>query len=161
MSSLPAHCRIEKRSWRFSAAGTHIHPSATPLIGETLGRALRLAQESSQFGGAPFTLEYPTVGPTDIAGGKLPESPLAIVQFNRDVLVSVQASRLDVRPMFKGVGSTYWIAGMTGALGISLCDWMINNGARSIAITSRKPEILPEWVDSHRRKGATIMVMPW
>lgn len=162
VSSLPAHCRIEDRTRLFSFSGSRVHSSSGKFLGERLSKALRLAQEELHWGSdPPSTMTYFSVGLMDIASGTLPERPLAIVEFNRDILVPVQASRLDVRPMFKSMDSSYWIAGMTGALGISLCDWMIRNGARSIAITSRRPEISPAWVAAHKRKGATVLVIPW
>lgn len=162
ISSLPAHCRIEDRTRLFSFSGSRVHSSSGKFLGETLSQALRLAQEELHCGSdPPSTMNHFSVGLVDIASGTLPEKPLAIVEFNRDILVPVQTSRLDVRPMFKSMDSSYWIAGMTGALGISLCDWMIGNGARSIAITSRRPEISPAWVAAHKRKGATVLVIPW
>ncbi|KAL4903195.1 hypothetical protein BDW74DRAFT_180062 [Aspergillus multicolor] len=37
--------------------------------------------------------------------------------------------------------ATYLLAGMTGDLGLSLCRWMVENGARNIALTSRNPSV--------------------
>ena len=51
--------------------------------------------------------------------------------------------------------------GMSGALGISLADWMISKGARHIVVTTRNPGIAPKWIASHKRKGATVIVLPW
>jgi NAD(P)-dependent dehydrogenase (short-subunit alcohol dehydrogenase family) len=71
----------------------------------------------------------------------------------------VLATRLDAGPMFKGTRCTYWLVGMSGALGISLTDWMISRGARNLVITSRTPEIDPEWISSHKRHGAIVRIM--
>lgn len=163
ISSLSAHCRIEDRTRLFSFSGSHIHLSSSECLGETLSRALQFAQGDLPCGNSdpPSAMNYLSLGLVEIANGALPESPLAIVELKRDVLVPVQASRLDVRPMFRSMGSTYWIAGMTGALGISLCDWMIRNGAKSIAITSRRPEISPDWIAAHKSKGIAVLVISW
>lgn len=36
---------------------------------------------------------------------------------------------------------TYWLVGLTGSLGLSLCRWMIARGARNIVLTSRDPKV--------------------
>ncbi|KAF4625319.1 hypothetical protein G7Y89_g12847 [Cudoniella acicularis] len=96
----------------------------------------------------------------DLAGGSCPLDPLSIINWTDATLLPVYATRLDAGPMFKSTGSTYWIVGMSGALGISLADWMISKGARNLVMTSRKPDIAPEWIASHKRKGATVTIIP-
>lgn len=40
---------------------------------------------------------------------------------------------------------TYWLLGLTGGLGQSLCRWMADRGATSIALTSRNPKLDEAW----------------
>ncbi|EAW16804.1 putative hybrid NRPS/PKS enzyme [Aspergillus fischeri NRRL 181] len=54
--------------------------------------------------------------------------------------------------------ATYLLAGMTGDLGLSLCRWMINNGARIIALTSRNPNVDEELLQDMRRGAVDIRV---
>ncbi|KAI9776743.1 MAG: putative Hybrid PKS-NRPS biosynthetic cluster [Geoglossum umbratile] len=54
---------------------------------------------------------------------------------------------------------TYWLVGLTGSLGISLCRWMIKHGARTIVFTSRNPQIDQQILDELSTSGATIKVL--
>ncbi|GIZ41082.1 hypothetical protein CKM354_000439800 [Cercospora kikuchii] len=56
---------------------------------------------------------------------------------------------------FKG-DVTYLLVGMTGELGLSLSQWMIDRGAKYIALTSRNPNIDPKWLSAMRDLGATV-----
>lgn len=89
--------------------------------------------------------------------------PLCIVNWQEGTSdLAVEVSRLDAGPMFKGDecgGSTYWVVGMSGALGISLVDWMISRGATNVVVSSRTPDIAPEWIAAHRRRGATVTIV--
>lgn len=53
---------------------------------------------------------------------------------------------------------TYLLAGMTGQLGLSLCRWMVHNGARHIALTSRTPNVSHTWIANMRELGANIQI---
>lgn len=55
---------------------------------------------------------------------------------------------------------TYWLAGLTGELGLSLTAWMIERGARYIVLTSRNPKINPKWLDAMQSTGATVLALP-
>ncbi|RYP43239.1 hypothetical protein DL770_011775 [Monosporascus sp. CRB-9-2] len=89
-----------------------------------------------------------------------PLNPLTVINWMDSTSAPVHVTRLDAGRMFKGAGSTYWIVGITRALGISLADWMIGKGARNVVMTSRQPDIAPEWIASHRRKGANVTIIP-
>lgn len=53
---------------------------------------------------------------------------------------------------------TYFMVGMTGDLGQSICRWMISNGASYVVLTSRRGEVNSTWLDDMQRQGATIKV---
>ncbi|KAF3039877.1 hypothetical protein E8E12_002483 [Didymella heteroderae] len=53
----------------------------------------------------------------------------------------------------------YWLVGLTGDLGLSLCQWMITKGARHIALSSRHPKVDPAWLTHFRSLGATVKVL--
>ncbi|KAH6652395.1 putative polyketide synthase [Truncatella angustata] len=98
-------------------------------------------------------LEHLVQTPTD------PLDPLSIVDWTGKVsTLPILATRLDASLMFKG-DSTYWIVGMSGALGISLADWMISRGVRNLVMTSRNPDIDPEWIAAHKRRKAIVTIM--
>ena len=72
----------------------------------------------------------------------------------------VSIEPVDSRPLFSG-NKTYWLAGLTGLLGTSLCDWMLRHGARHIAFSSRHPKIDENWLASIRSSGAVVEVFSW
>lgn len=53
---------------------------------------------------------------------------------------------------------TYWLVGLTGGLGLSLCQWMIRQGARYIALSSRNPKIDDQWLQRMTANGCTVRV---
>jgi hybrid polyketide synthase/nonribosomal peptide synthetase ACE1 len=53
---------------------------------------------------------------------------------------------------------TYWLVGLTGGLGLSLCQWMSRQGARYIALSSRNPKIDDEWLRKMAADGCTVHV---
>ncbi|KAJ5464099.1 hybrid PKS-NRPS biosynthetic cluster [Penicillium sp. IBT 31633x] len=54
--------------------------------------------------------------------------------------------------------STYLLVGMSGDLGLSITRWMVQNGARFIALTSRNPGISSLWLAEMHAMGADIQV---
>lgn len=54
---------------------------------------------------------------------------------------------------------TYLLIGMTGDLGRSVCQWMVERGARSVVLTSRNPKVEQWWIDQMMSKGVKVSVM--
>jgi hybrid polyketide synthase/nonribosomal peptide synthetase ACE1 len=71
--------------------------------------------------------------------------------------IPVQTLPVDAKPMFSS-DKTYWLVGLTGGLGLSLCEWMVKHGAKYIVITSRNPNIEPRWEEHMRIQGAVIKI---
>ena len=69
---------------------------------------------------------------------------------------------VQVRPATKKVkfskDKTYWLVGLTGGLGLSLCQWMIGQGARYIALSSRNPNIDNQWLQRMAANGCTVQI---
>ena len=53
---------------------------------------------------------------------------------------------------------TYFLVGLTGELGRSLCQWMISNGARYIALGSRNADLDSVWLREMHALGATMNI---
>ncbi len=51
---------------------------------------------------------------------------------------------------------TYFLIGLTGELGLSLCRWMVKRGAKYLALTSRKPSIDQGWLNMMQEMGAVV-----
>lgn len=69
---------------------------------------------------------------------------------------------LTVRPPDPGQSirpdKSYLLVGMTGDLGRSLCKWMVANGARYVALTSRSAQVDPDWLEEMSTLGATVRI---
>ncbi|KAK7973541.1 Acyl transferase/acyl hydrolase/lysophospholipase [Apiospora saccharicola] len=55
---------------------------------------------------------------------------------------------------------TYFLVGLSGELGQSLCEWMVSRGARYVVLTSREPKVHPQFIRSLHRRGATVRILP-
>jgi aspyridone synthetase, hybrid polyketide synthase / nonribosomal peptide synthetase len=53
---------------------------------------------------------------------------------------------------------TYFMVGMASELGQSICGWMVKNGARYIALTSRSAKVDPLWLEEMEELGAIVIV---
>lgn len=79
-------------------------------------------------------------------------------------VVSWEGTQLpvQVRPATKVVrfakDKTYWLVGLTGGLGLSLCQWMARQGARYIALSSRSPKVDEGWIREMAKNVCTIRV---
>ncbi|OLN95800.1 Polyketide synthase-nonribosomal peptide synthetase 1 [Colletotrichum chlorophyti] len=67
-------------------------------------------------------------------------------------LCDIEVEPADRRPgLFRG-DETYWLVGLAGDMGRSLCDWMIEHGARYIVLSSRNPRLPLDWLEAHQAK---------
>lgn len=93
--------------------------------------------------------------------GERATDPLVVVNLHTAESVPARVTRYElIKQLFKP-DRTYWLCGLSGSLGISLCDWMIQRGTRNIVLTSRNPKIHPDWVTDHAQNGVIIESMPW
>lgn len=93
-----------------------------------------------------------------LSGGPLAHR--TIVNWTTESQVPAFTEPIDTHPIFSG-NKTYWLVGLTGSLGLSLCEWMIRAGARHIAISSRVPKVEPAWLKMVEVLGANVRVVPW
>ena len=154
LSSLSPHCRKETASTIFSTKGIHVQPAAYPVLGDILGRAEKSIQSQNYADASPaITLEY-------LSNGQPPENPLSVIDWTPSAPINAQIARFDSKMLFKA-DKTYWLCGLSGALGISLCDWMIDRGVRYLVLTSRNPKVEPTWIEEHKRNGTIVKIMSW
>lgn len=66
-------------------------------------------------------------------------------------------SAIGSKRLFSGE-KTYFLIGLTGGLGLSICTWMAEHGAKYFALGSRSPSVPPEMLAELGRKGATVRV---
>ncbi|PNS19188.1 L-2-aminoadipate reductase [Sphaceloma murrayae] len=71
--------------------------------------------------------------------------------------IDVRVRPVDQLDLFSN-DKTYWLAGLTGSLGLSLCEWMLDHGAKHILMTSRNPKISQGWLQRVTSRGAVVQV---
>ncbi|KAI1749216.1 PKS-NRPS hybrid [Xylaria castorea] len=69
--------------------------------------------------------------------------------------VAVRIEPIDTRVKFRS-DRTYWLVGLTGGLGLSLCEWMAKQGARHIVVSSRNPKVDRRWVKKMNSLGVNV-----
>ncbi|KAH6880012.1 beta-ketoacyl synthase domain-containing protein [Thelonectria olida] len=90
----------------------------------------------------------------DLLGKPICE-PLTVVEWNTGTLnVAIEP----VKSHFRS-DRTYWLVGLTGDMGLSIADWMIQSGARYLVITSRNPKIEESWLQKEEATGAVVRII--
>ncbi|KAI1126496.1 hypothetical protein F5Y10DRAFT_293756 [Nemania abortiva] len=84
--------------------------------------------------------------------------PLTIIDW-----LATSAVRATVRPLQHNTlfspTKTYLLIGLSGDLGLSLVTWMVDNGARYVVVSSRKPKVSQVFIDHMARKDALLRVI--
>ncbi|KAM6481637.1 hybrid PKS-NRPS [Trichoderma sp. SZMC 28011] len=81
-----------------------------------------------------------------------------IIDWSDSGLLKVALKPLDVSKAFSS-NRTYLLVGMTKELGLSLAQWMVKNGARHLALTSRSGSVEdPGWVPAMKAHGANVQL---
>lgn len=154
-SVLSPYCRKENPHTLFSRIGTEYDQQSRSVLAGLLKTIVDNIQNPTHEHVAQ------TVSLEALARGECPEGPLAVVDWtSSSTEIPARVTRFDTRPLFRG-DRTYWICGLSGALGISLCDWMIGRGVRHLVLTSRNPRIDPAWVEDHKRHGVNVEIFCW
>lgn len=83
-----------------------------------------------------------------------------VVEWDTSSSVSVKVEPVDKLVTFSD-SKTYWLVGLVGGLGMSLCEWMVERGARHFVMSSRTPEISKDWLEEMRGRGTDIVVATW
>jgi hypothetical protein len=67
--------------------------------------------------------------------------------------------RLNPATLF-GPERTYFLCGLTGEIGRSICSWMVKNGARYVVLASRSPNLDRSLCVPLERLGAKLVILP-
>lgn len=93
----------------------------------------------------------------DIPGRSAKVDELSIIHWEPSQAVNVKVPFAEAECTFRS-DKTYFLIGLTGELGLSLCKWMVDRGARHIALTSRNPNIDEGWMRMIEKRGANVQV---
>ncbi|KAI4721978.1 hypothetical protein E4T48_01732 [Aureobasidium sp. EXF-10727] len=117
----------------------------------------QMLAEHSDF--EPTMPKPPLLNIADLSGTDTKTMTLdTLTDWTADASVSMTVRPLDAKHLFRS-DRTYLMIGLTGAMGVTLCQWAIENGARTIVLTSRSPRIDQSWLAKTRRLGAEVRIM--
>ncbi|KAK2606646.1 hypothetical protein N8I77_005380 [Diaporthe amygdali] len=85
------------------------------------------------------------------------KGPAHVITWKSEVTVSALVRSLEMASLFSA-NKTYLLVGLTGEVGLSLCNWMVKKGARHLVITSRSPDIHSALLEDLERRGARVRV---
>ena len=150
--ALPSDCTRTDRSALFRHQA-----SSLPLSCDREALKGRLEDAVSSAGLSPPQVQD-QITPLDHLGMLSHMHATSTVHWPLDGLVEVEVRPLDARGLFSK-DRTYLLVGLTGQTGQTLCEWMVSNGAGCVCLTSRRPNVDEEWLESFRGTGATVKVL--
>nr|CAG28798.1 putative polyketide synthase/peptide synthetase [Pyricularia grisea] len=103
--------------------------------------------------------ELPVLAPTDATGSETTPAEFVVSWKSTAKTVAVSVEPIETRVKFQA-DKTYWLVGLTGNLGLSLCAWMVNQGARNIVVGSKNPKIDGAFLAKMKAKGVNFKVLP-
>ncbi|KAI5928470.1 PKS-NRPS hybrid [Camillea tinctor] len=121
----------------------------TLLIG--IKYALKHGDRESEHPSLPVLDLNELVGDSDQQGPR-------IINWKSLSLASVRVKPISTKVQFNS-DKSYWLVGLTGGLGLSLCEWMYQQGAMHITISSRNPKVDGRWLAKMRRLGLRVKVV--
>ncbi|KAM3068355.1 hypothetical protein ACMFMG_009492 [Clarireedia jacksonii] len=119
---------------------------------QTLSGATEQAKET-----APIKSQNKTIRLSDIGDSSAPNHPTSVVDWTVDETVTLHVQPLNPERLFRS-DKTYLLVGLTGQIGQSICEWMARNGAGTICLTSRHPNVDERWIDSFKASGTTVKI---
>ncbi|PYI16870.1 beta-ketoacyl synthase domain-containing protein [Aspergillus violaceofuscus CBS 115571] len=157
LDCLPSSCRrLSFLSDQRRGSGGPPLVYASHSIQDVLGAAISSPHRDMQE--IKARADVPVVSLANIGrGDECPPASMPVVDWTDSASLLLQVFPVDSSDLFRS-DRTYWLVGLTGSLGLSLCDWMIGHGARYIVLTSRRPDIDSRWLEITRSRGALVRV---
>lgn len=158
-SQLPAFCRHETVYPDVLEGGRLPSPTYANRVRDQLQRdILDASNKLPNF--SNLDQQYQIVRPGEISEYDHSLAPQSVVDWRTEDKVLTRVLPIDSQPMFSD-SKTYWLAGLSGSLGLSLCEWMVRHGARYVVISSRKPKVEESWLEEMVALGAVIKICTW
>jgi len=158
-SQLPTHCRFETMSTLFRKDSWVPWTSHVDEIKSRLQDAVSYAHYSlAETEVARF--DIPIIGVGALSESQDEPIPQSIIDWTTTPKVYVQVQPVDWQLMFSE-SKTYWLAGLSHSLGLSLCEWMVRHGARHIVLSSRRSNVDKCWLTMMLAAGATVRTLSW
>ncbi|KAH7322436.1 putative hybrid NRPS/PKS enzyme [Stachybotrys elegans] len=134
---------------------TLLTPSTSrELLAARLEHAVASAQQASANSN---TAQDQVIPLSQITASGSSNNITATVDWRGETDITVEVRPLDAQRLFSK-DKSYLLFGLTGQIGQSLCEWMVNNGAGCVCLTSRNPKIDDKWLSSFEASGATVKI---
>ena len=147
-SCLPKKCIISSFHNLVGAQSSTEIESIPDGVADALTKAQSIAQNVGS-----NTADLLVTSLSDLSNDPHIRSFPCVLDFTKDVVASVNVAPVDTKGLFRS-DRTYLLVGCTGGLGQSLCRWMVANGAKHLALTSRNPKSVNKiWLDELRVMG--------
>lgn len=153
---LPAKCKRRNTDAFLSSEG--FTRASVELDG--VSRALRecYTRSIAELPSADLVNAVENIALKDISGIPTRKEVLRTVDWAASTTALVKTVLAEEKVRFRD-DKTYWMIGLTGELGLSLCRWMIERGAKYLVLTSRNPKIDQDWLNAMAAAGAIITIM--
>nr|QCQ29632.1 polyketide synthase-nonribosomal peptide synthase [Alternaria oxytropis] len=100
----------------------------------------------------------PIVSLSQVGNFKQGNEEPTIVDWTYPSHIMARVQSIDAGAIFRDDG-TYWLLGMTGDMGVSICYWMVHHGARHVVLSSRNPKVHLRSFESLEVFGANIRIV--
>lgn len=154
-ANVPSFCDMEYLNRRFSKGWCF---ASQGQVEETHMR-LRNAFEKAVADTAAQDLQpdVTRISIQEVAQTETVQGTMQLLDWTASPVVDVDVQPIDTKSLFSN-DKTYWLVGLTGGLGLSLCEWMVQHGARYLVLSSRSPKVDEQWRRSMAARGAVVRV---
>lgn len=159
-SLLSTHCRTDSTKTLFTDEVWTPPSSQIDEIQKRLQNAVARATRTVAESKTIDNLILPIIQPGSLAEAHNRPLPFSLVDWTECSNVSVRIRSIDTQISFSSQ-KTYWFAGLSGGLGIALCEWMARHGAKYFVISSRNPKIHDSWSEMMRELGVVVKIASW
>ena len=157
-SLLPSSCEVERSSTLFSRELRSFSSVRAECIQETLKQAYHKVAESAATLDLQPSVE--TIDVTELSSNHNSHLPIQQISWKTSSVFDVDVQAVDSNSLFTQ-DRTYWLVGLTGGLGLSLCEWMIQHGAKYVVISSRNPKVDERWNKIVAQAGGVVKISSW
>lgn len=159
-SLLSTHCRTDSTKTLFTDEAWAPPSSQIDEIQNRLQDAVARATRTVAETNKTDNLILPIIQPGSLAEAHNRPVPFSLIDWIGCSDVPVRIRSIDTQISFSGQ-KTYWFAGLSGGLGIALCEWMARHGANYFVISSRNPKIHDSWSEAMRELGVVVKIASW
>lgn len=156
-ANLPRLCRKFEASMLIGRESNVLPGSHDFVIHDLLQNANLFAM--AQTNGVPDGMPLRMHTLRQVVGNAAALDMLSIVHWRAESAAPVRVQPIDQRNDLFRADKTYWLIGLAGDLGRSICDFMITRGAKHVVLTSRHPVVDSRWVQEYDDRGIKVVYL--